>query len=148
MTSEEILAQIKSEPMREDTLTDLTQPYHNQLAKQGELRDNDTITDKQIKPMQTPVTSAVNGIVKLRLQQELYRKKWEYKDTLRADKWVHKDTVREMKRARKELVAARNAAAKAAKAEKKAAVKAAKKAKSEKGANVSNSSKAKIHTRG
>lgn len=99
--------------LRVDELARLTEEHYNQLRTQGELRDNDTITDKQLNVSQTPVINSANAVVKLRLKQEEYRAAWEYKDTRKADKWEHKDKVREMKAERKKLIAARKAEKKA-----------------------------------
>lgn len=140
--AEKALERIKNTRMSNDELVELTKPYHNQLKEQGEMCDNDTIDDRQLKAAQQPVTSAANAVVKLRLSQEQYRAKWDYKDTYKADKWAHRDKVREMKRERRELVKSRRAARKAAKQEQRrqlqeerAAKRAAKKvAKSEKAA--------------
>ena len=99
--------------LRVDELAKLTEEHYNQLRTQGELRDNDTITDKQLNVSQTSVINSANAVVKLRLKREEYRAAWEYKDTRKADKWEHKDKVREMKAERKKLTAARKAEKKA-----------------------------------
>ncbi|MDE6399100.1 MAG: hypothetical protein K2L51_07245 [Clostridiales bacterium] len=153
--SEKILDRIRNEKLSDTELVDLTRPHYNQLKEQGEMRDNDTIDDKQLKVAQHPVTVAANAVVKLRLSQEQYRAKWDYKDTYKADKWAHKDKVRQMKRERCELVKSRKAARKAAKQEQcrklqeeKAAKRAAKKvAKSEKAALDPGDPKRKKHSR-
>lgn len=115
--------------LRVDELAKLTEEHYNQLRTQGELRDNDTITDKQLNVSQTPVINAANAVVKLRLKREEYRAVWEYKDTRKADKWEHKDKVREMKAERKKLTAARKTAKKEQSAVDKARRKAESKAK-------------------
>lgn len=115
--------------LRVDELAKITEEHYRQIRTQGELRDNDTITDKQLNVSQTPVINAANAVVKLRLKREEYRAAWEYKDTRRADKWEHKDKVREMKTARKKLTAARKAEKKANSAAEKVRRKAESKAK-------------------
>ena len=122
MTVDEELERLRYAKMSDSELVEMSAPYHNQLTKQGEMRDNDTIDDKQLKIAQQPVTSAANAIIKLRLAQEQYRAKWDYKDDYKSDKWAHKDKVREMKRKRRELVKARKAARKAEKAAKRVQV--------------------------
>ena len=122
--------------LRVDELAKLTEEHYNKLRTQGELRDNDTITDKQLNVSQTSVINSANAVVKLRLKREEYRAAWEYKDTRKADKWEHKDKVREMKAERKKLTAARKAEKKANSAAEKVRrteeVKAKKAAKKEK----------------
>lgn len=115
MTDEErqtlaILQKLQIAKMSDDELVALTRPHYNQLCKQGELRDNDTIDDRQLRAAQQPVTAAANVVVKLRLWQEQYRAKWACKDTYKADKWAHKDKVRQMRKDRRELVKSRKAA--------------------------------------
>lgn len=104
------------EPLKPDELVKATEPHATYLDKQGEMRDNDTITDKQLKATQTPVLSASIAITKLKLARDAYRAKWRYKDTRRADKWAHRDKVRQMKKERRELIKSRREAAKAGKA--------------------------------
>ena len=119
------------EPLKPDELVKATEPHCNHLAKQGTMRDADTITDKQLKTTQTPVLNAANAVVKLKLARDAYRAKWRYKDTLRADKWAHRDKVRQMRKERRELVKARKAEKQAAREERRRVKHAAKKAKEE-----------------
>lgn len=119
------------EPLKPDELVNATEPHSNQLAKQGAMRDADTLTDKQLKTTQTPVLNAANAVVKLKLARDAYRAKWRYKDTLRADKWAHRDKVRQMRKERRELVKARKAEKQAAREERRRVKQAAKKAKEE-----------------
>ena len=127
-STDEELHRIEAAKMRDDELVDLTTPYYKQLKEQGDMYDNETIDDKQLKAAQTPVANAANAVIKLRLKKEEYRAVWDFQDTYRADKWAHKDYVREMKRQRRAKLkaarAARKAEKKAAKAERKATKKA------------------------
>lgn len=146
MTDDE-LRRVQVAKLSDTELIELTKAHYNQLKEQGEMRDNDTIDDKQLRAAQQPVASAANAVVKLRLEQERYRAKWDYKDTYKADKWAHRDKVRQMRKERRELVKSRKAARKAAKQEQKAAKRAAKKvAKSEKVAIDPAHGQAKIHS--
>lgn len=126
MSTDDELQRVQNARLTEDELVKLTEPHYNQVVKQGELRDNDTIDDRQLKIAQQPVMSAANAVVKLRLNQEQYRAQWAYKDTLRADKWAHKDKVRQMRKERRELVKSRKAANNAAREEQKQVKKATK----------------------
>lgn len=95
-------------PLQPDELLKLTDPHYTQLAKQGEMRDMETVTDKALSKIQQPVLYDANLAVVLRLRQEQYRRLWAFRDRYRLDKWKHKDKVREMKRnRRKEVRAAR-----------------------------------------
>ena len=116
MTDDE-LRRVQVAKLSDTELIELTKAHYNQLKEQGEMRDNDTIDDRQLKAAQQPVASAANAVVKLRLSQEQYRAKWDYKDTFKADKWAHRDKVRQMRKERRELVKSRKAARKAAKQE-------------------------------
>ena len=119
----------QNKPLDPNELVEAIAPHTAHSEKVGEMRDNDTVNDKQAKVLQTPVLSAANAVVKLRLARDAYRAKWRYKDTYKADKWAHKDKVRQMRKDRRELVASRKAAAKAAREEKRKAQKAEKAAK-------------------
>lgn len=146
------------EPLKPDELVKATEPHSNHLAKQGLMRDADTITDKQLKTAQTPVLNAANAVVKLKLARDAYRAKWRYKDTLRADKWAHKDKVRQMRKERRELVKSRKEAKQALKEERRKAKQIAKEEKrrtvktlkeqkkSEKSANVPEARASKTHS--
>lgn len=151
MTDEErqtlaMLQKLQIAKMSDDELVAITRPHYNQLCKQGELRDNDTIDDRQLRAAQQPVTAAANVVVKLRLWQEQYRAKWECKDTYKADKWAHKDKVRQMRKDRRELVKSRKAANAAAKEKQRQTRKAVKaeKRKGKQAPNVSPSENAAL----
>ena len=103
--------------MTRDEFIQLTEPFYELLLKQGELRDEDVINDRQLIMMQHAVVDSSIILVRFRLLQEAYRKKWEYKDTYRADKWAHKDYVREMRISRRNLIKSRRDAAKAVREE-------------------------------
>lgn len=102
-------------PLEPAELVKATEPHEQYLNKQGEMRDNDVITDKQIAATQKPVLAASVAVVKLKLARDAYRAKWWYKRTYKADKWKNRDKMREMRRERRETVKARKAAERAAK---------------------------------
>ena len=102
-------------PLQPDELLKLTDPHYTQLAKQGEMRDMETVTDKALSKIQQPVLYDANLAVVLRLRQEQYRRLWAFRDRDRLDKWKHKDKVREMKRNRRKEVRAARAERRAAK---------------------------------
>ena len=101
--------------LQPDELVALTEPHYTQLAKQGEMRDMETVTDKALSKIQQPVLYDANLVVVLRLRQEQYRRLWAFRDRYRLDKWKHKDKVREMKRNRRKEVRAARAERRAAK---------------------------------
>lgn len=115
-----------NKPLDPNELVEAMAPHTAHSEKVGEMRDNDTVNDKQAKTLQTPVLSAANAVVKLKLARDAYRAKWRYKDTHKADKWAHKDKVRQMRKDRRELVKSRKDAIKAARNEKRKAQKTAK----------------------
>lgn len=96
----------KLQSLKPDELVKAVEPHARHLEKYGEMRDNDTINDKQLKAAQSPVAAAANAIVKLKLARDYYRAKWRYKDGYKADKWAHKDKVRKMRKERREAVQA------------------------------------------
>ena len=102
-------------PLQPDELLKLTDPHYTQLAKQGEMRDMETVTDKALSKIQQPVLYDASLAVVLRLRQEQYRRLWAFRDRYRLDKWKHKDKVREMKRNRRKEVRAARAERRAAK---------------------------------
>ena len=101
--------------LQADELVKLTDPHYTQLSKQGEMRDMETVTDKALAKLQSPVLYDANLAVVLRLRQEQYRRLWAFRDRYRLDKWKHKDKVREMKRNRRKEVRAARAERRAAK---------------------------------
>lgn len=94
--------------MTDDELVILTQPYSNLLTALGGLRDNETITDKQLFRLQRSVISADDDAVQCHLKREGYLSHWNYRLLKRRDKWAYRDAKKKLKADRRaQLKAAR-----------------------------------------